>query len=605
MKKIKQDKQQDNTKKGEEEFTEKNEFASESNDAGIDLITSIDIFEGAENITDSKNATLDDIFISNDVEEYGNDNITDISLGSAFPDIFKNISIDKDTSIKNVPIKSRKRLTKKGSGLDTGIKNILFEGNVKLVEEEVICNNNSTGNDKITDIIESAGNVIDTGIENDINIEDVGPVQVDIDNNTDTHNITINKNDEKVLISSDSDKASLSPDFKEEAVISAPVKKETPKRSERKKHYDPLLNKTVQLMSSLKGFAPLGMLFVLMDVLRGCEEGIIHVNQLAKALDISKPSMLAQLENLEAAGLIRTLSSSRIGRHIELICSNIVQVQAEINSAPSFPSVISRNFAVTSDMSQAEAPGNFSFKKLEFLTQYLNQRGVQVVSTPDESDMDPRLAQTSAFMGKYLEYIRPFYAKLKSTLNRGEEFSYSLNGFGGRDVTHTLNFCKMLHEVECLASYVYKKSPQCRIIAKVNRTPAAINFLSGGWLEHFIRDRIISTLTTHPATLELPYAFMKNPRIILPGEEDFELDFLLTVGGKIFWIEAKTGEYMDFLAKYSRVSKLLGLNRNTSMMVSVDSLTPNENLTARFDLSCCNIDEFANVFRLNLVRELS
>ena len=39
---------------------------------------------------------------------------------------------------------------------------------------------------------------------------------------------------------------------------------------------------------------------------------------------------------------------------------------------------------------------------------------------------------------------------------------------------------------------------------------------------------------------------MKNPRIVLPGGEDFELDLLLSVGERIFWIEAKTGESRSF-----------------------------------------------------------
>ena len=115
---------------------------------------------------------------------------------------------------------------------------------------------------------------------------------------------------------------------------------------------------------------------------------------------------------------------------------------------------------------------------------------------------------------------------------------------------------------------------------------------------------MISILTTHPATVSLPYAFMKNPNIILPTGENFELDFLLSVGDKIFWIEAKTGEYENYLAKYSRVSRVLGLTRSTSMLVSVEPLPAEDNLTDRYSLSCCNLDEFPDVFRINLVREL-
>lgn len=371
----------------------------------------------------------------------------------------------------------------------------------------------------------------------------------------------------------------------------------------RKNPYSSLEYGSVQMMSSLRGFAPMGMLFVLMDVLRGQEEGLIHINQLAQSLSIGKPSLLAQLENLEAAGLIRTLSSSRMGRHVELLSPNLVRnTGSGDGGAESSP--FTGLLPVPPSVVGEEAGGQFSASKLEGLARYLQRRGVEIVYIPDESDLDPRVSQIAGFLGKYLSYVLPFYETLKATLNEGEEFTYSLAGLNGRDVTHTLNLCRMLREVDFLASYAYRRAPHYKIVARVNRTPTAINFLTGGWLEHFIRDKVVSILTTHPATLDLPYAFMKNPRIVLPGGEDFELDLLLSVGERIFWIEAKTGEYMDFLPKYSRVSKVLGLNRNTSMLVSVGALAPADNLSARYELSCCNLDEFADVFRINLVREL-
>ena len=375
-------------------------------------------------------------------------------------------------------------------------------------------------------------------------------------------------------------------------------------RGKRKKNpYLSLDYGSVQMMSSLRGFAPLGMLFVLMDVLRGQEEGLIHINQLAQSLSIGKPSLLAQLENLEAAGLIRTLSSSRMGRHVELLSPNLVR-SAGGGDGGAESSPFAGLLPVPPSALGEEAGGQFSAAKLEGLARYLQRHGVEIVHIPDESNLDPRISQIAGFLGKYLSYVLPFYETLKATLNEGAEFTYSLAGLNGRDVTHTLNLCRMLREVDFLASYAYRRAPHYKIVARVNRTPTAINFLTGGWLEHFIRDKVVSILTTHPATLDLPYAFMKNPCIILPGGEDFELDLLLSVGERIFWIEAKTGEYMEFLPKYSRVSKVLGLDRNTSMLVSVGALAPADNLSARYELSCCNLDEFADVFRINLVREL-
>jgi hypothetical protein len=308
--------------------------------------------------------------------------------------------------------------------------------------------------------------------------------------------------------------------------------------------------------------------------------------------------MLVQLDNLERAGLIRTISSSQRGRYIELLTPNRVfreAFQENRNEEPQLSLNVLPNWA----------PKNFSLSKLKELNEFLTSRGIQVVSVPDEANMDPRLAQISAFLGKYLSYVEPFYKKLKTTLNAGEQLQFPLLGFQGREVTHTLNFCKMLKDVGFLASYTYRRAPLYTITARISRTSDAINFLSGGWLEHYIRDKVVSVLTTHPTTIDTPYAFMKNPRIILPGDEDFEFDFLLMAGDSVFWIEAKTGEYMDYISKYSRVAKLMGLDRNNSLLVLVDSPEPESDISARFGISCCSVAEFSEVFRLAMVYSLT
>ena len=379
---------------------------------------------------------------------------------------------------------------------------------------------------------------------------------------------------------------------------SAPKRKDE-KAPARRNPYSPTEFSSVEMMSSLRGFTPLGTLFVLMDVLKGHEEGLLHVNQLAQALGIGKPSLLAQLDNLEAAGLMRTISSSRAGRHIELLTPNLLP-HPDLSVFP----VGASGDRLAPTANAPERGGQFSQKRLDLLYKYLKDRRVEVTSIPDEGHLPREVPQIATFLGKYLVYVRPFYEMMKATLNDCREFRYSLAKLPSRDITHTLNFCHMLSAAKFLSSFTYRRAPQYSIVAQVNRTPAAINFLTGGWLEHYIRDKVISILTTHPATVSLPYAFMKNPNIILPTGENFELDFLLSVGDKIFWIEAKTGEYENYLAKYSRVSRVLGLTRSTSMLVSVEPLPAEDNLTVRYSLSCCNLDEFPDVFRINLVREL-
>ena len=382
---------------------------------------------------------------------------------------------------------------------------------------------------------------------------------------------------------------------------------------------------TVNIMSACNlNFAPMGMLFVLMDVMQGHEEGFVNITQLAEALNIDRKTILKHLETLENFGLARTVSETELNnlskfnrfkilndlgnakrgsyRHIELLTRNLIRPETKgIGALPYFNNL--KNIDGLYEPELKEAGGKFSRDSLKFLINYLKGSGIEI-SYIGEGAGDKIFIEAASYLGKYLKYLNNFYLTLKSTLNDCAEFSYSLQKLPAQNVSHIMHFCKLLTDAGLLAASEYQKAPRSRIVARVSKMTGAVNFLSGGWLEYYVRDKIIAIITTHPATLDMPYAFLKNARGILPNGSYCEFDFLLCLGEKIFWIEAKTGGYENFLQRYSRIAKLLNLNRLSSMLVCAERLEEEKNLTANYNISCCSVDEFPDVFRLNLVQEL-
>jgi len=53
----------------------------------------------------------------------------------------------------------------------------------------------------------------------------------------------------------------------------------------------------------------------------------------------------------------------------------------------------------------------------------------------------------------------------------------------------------------------------------------------------------------------------------LPGGETSEFDLIFEAGGQPIWIELKTGDYQRHIAKYGKVSRMLGLEVGRCLMV--------------------------------------
>ncbi|WP_205409786.1 hypothetical protein [Pseudothauera hydrothermalis] len=89
------------------------------------------------------------------------------------------------------------------------------------------------------------------------------------------------------------------------------------------------------------------------------------------------------------------------------------------------------------------------------------------------------------------------------------------------------------------------------------------------------------------------FEYLINPQIILPNGDDFELDILAAIGSSIYWIEAKSGDYQQHVAKYSKFARLLGLDFDHSFMVLTD--VPDSRcdaLSSLFSMTVCTLRTF-------------
>lgn len=238
----------------------------------------------------------------------------------------------------------------------------------------------------------------------------------------------------------------------------------------------------------------------------------------------------------------------------------------------------------------------------EAIVRYLAKRGVVVKATPAPSPADATLDSLAEFLGGRYQALRPLLAKIKRTMQRGDMFEERLAGRRQEDIASNCQFCHRLHEIALLAQYSYERAPKCVIRARPSTAPTAQNFFSGKWLERFVLREAVSLVRARWPGRDV--AWLLNPQIALPNGDDFELDVVIRVGEDFYWIEAKTGAYQDYLSKYSRVSRILSLDRDHALVVLVDAEKETcDDLSALFGMTACSVEGFARTWAAVVERD--
>jgi hypothetical protein len=232
--------------------------------------------------------------------------------------------------------------------------------------------------------------------------------------------------------------------------------------------------------------------------------------------------------------------------------------------------------------------------EFDVIEEFLNGCGIKIKTVPPEDAADDVINSLSEFLGKNYDGLRELLAKIKRNMQQGGFITISLRDYSQKDVSNVCQFSTRLHEIAFLEQYKYFKSPQYLIKAKTTTLPTAQNFFSGKWLERFVllsAQRAVN-LVSKELDKYLEFSYLLNPQVILPNGDDFELDLIFHVNGSYYWIEAKSGDYQQHISKYSKMSRILNLDFEHSIMVLTD-ISPDKSavLTSLFSMTVSSLSQ--------------
>lgn len=239
---------------------------------------------------------------------------------------------------------------------------------------------------------------------------------------------------------------------------------------------------------------------------------------------------------------------------------------------------------------------------------YLEKNKFTITLIPEENT-SKFLVNISKYIGEKYDYVKDFLKQIKTSLNTGLPVKMYMEKMGQEKISYICQLASNLHEGAFLENYRYFNSPKFLLTAQPLRKPLVINFINGGWLENYIVYKIETILSACGLKKGKDFDYLKNIKLKLPNGNDFELDVLFKIKDKIFWFEAKTGDYQQYVHKYSEVSKLLKIPSEQAFMVITEiSNVVAEAISTLFNMTVCNLTTFETSLKntlkkLNLVEQ--
>jgi len=225
---------------------------------------------------------------------------------------------------------------------------------------------------------------------------------------------------------------------------------------------------------------------------------------------------------------------------------------------------------------------------------FLNSKNIKIRSV-DMGEEEEKLAQIADLMGSQYSLIKRFYGMIKSSMNSGNSFSINLRDEPQQVIVTTCQVATELYKIAFLEEYRYFRAPRCLLVARASRSPQALNFLSGNWLERYVRNRLIRLAKRQ--TGKIDFSHIANAKVTLSNGDDFEMDLLFHANDQFYWVESKTGGYQDKVQKYSEIASDLGLQRNQAIIVLADvSQDAKTSLSSLYHLSVISVDEVEATF---------
>ncbi len=229
-------------------------------------------------------------------------------------------------------------------------------------------------------------------------------------------------------------------------------------------------------------------------------------------------------------------------------------------------------------------------QQYEPILKWFEHQQIQIKVDEEAVDTTGFFDEVAVKLGENYDLLKTVSDKIKRIQNKGyTNVTLNLSDYSQEEAVLIKEFCQELYEYAFVAKSFVKRREN-KIHLSLQTAQPIIKFFNGEWLEWFAFMKLMAFCHER----QISFSALRSFTIHFPDKDKNELDTFFLINKTIpVFVECKSGEFRQFVDKYSKLRKRLKIDKKQFLMlVSGLSDEQTQGLTSMFDITIVNEKNF-------------
>lgn len=229
------------------------------------------------------------------------------------------------------------------------------------------------------------------------------------------------------------------------------------------------------------------------------------------------------------------------------------------------------------------------FENYNAVIQWFKAKQIKAEPNNEAMDISGFFDEIAVELGDNYAILGEVCAKIKHAQHKYGKFTLNLAAHSQQNTQIITHFIKELYDCAFITRYTHDKTNK-RVHVSLQTAPKITRFFDGDWLEWYVLMKVATLLVDK----KVKFSCLRGFQVYFSNGDQHEIDLFFLINGTIpLWIECKSGEFRQFINKYSTLRKQLKLEKTNSFLLVLGM--PDEKvagLTNTFDVTMVNENNF-------------